>query len=521
MACSLRGLWVFNYKDSEIRLLMSRRWRTVERRVRLIQGEDYTPLPCDEVIQMKFFEILQEDTEDTKQNPNVPQLFRADFAQGSFKWNEEQEKQPEKLWPLGPICAIGDLWPVLFMFKKNVYLLTIVQLDRRVDVNQLPAVVELPEVTTAFTVLEDICDFLRPDLCITDVASISELQDYVKCALPFGAPVITNYQLLKKIRKESQSAVAEEKELPGARVPAWKPYLHKGKAKLSISIMEQVNATMYGNHREYKDSCSLAGTVYCNVEIPGIPEIGVPLYLPGSDREISMHNCAQVVGGIQGLEKATVKLSCMPPTGPFVLCRYRYPTSPMIPIDGEYQIKEMSPVDFRISLHLTLHPVVAHNFTICQVRFPFHHRGVIRRHDVKCSGGTFMVTENSTCILWNLSVRRPRAGHPLKANLLGEFTFEAKSQGHNSSHTEGRADSGAQQTSLGMCVTTMNNGEQPDSQYPFGSGSRDEHDEQPNEDRELRPWWGDTTLYGVNAYAEVFMEVPTTSHRGCTSIPRQ
>ena len=60
----------------------------------------------------------------------MPPIFREDFAHGSFHWDWEHEKCVEKLWPMGPVCALGNgrIWPVLFLYKKGYYL---VRGDRR------------------------------------------------------------------------------------------------------------------------------------------------------------------------------------------------------------------------------------------------------------------------------------------------------------------------------------------------------------------------------------------------------
>ncbi|CAE7323032.1 AP5M, partial [Symbiodinium necroappetens] len=229
------------------------------------------------------------------------------------------------------------------------------------------------------------------------------------------------------------------------RSPAWKPYLYKGKSKLTLSIVETINCTLYGKP-EYEDECFIQGTVYCCADIAGVPEVCVPISfqphtaktssgaeaeedtsLHSSPPEISVHNCAHIVGGIKPAKDESFKISCLPPTGPFVLCRYNFRRSPSIPVRGFYQLKELSPVEFRLLLQVQLHPLVSSASSSgswnCQVRLPFDHRGVIRSHDLKCTSGSFSLADHSRSIVWNLNVRRPRG--TLEANLLGELIFEA------------------------------------------------------------------------------------------------
>lgn len=417
----LRGLWIF-HAESDVRLLMSRRFPTVEKKMQRLLGEDYIALPSDEDINVMFITEILHEEEDQYIPPGIPEPFHEDFQQGSFSWSPEQETYAEKLWPMGPVCSIcnGKIWPVLFLFKKGFYLVTVVALEKKYKVDQVRAL-ELPQITAAFAVLEDICDFIPANLTISDVAGISELQYYIRSAIPFGSPVNTNYHLLRKVRHGFPNKEDEAIQ----RSPAWKPYLYKGKSKLTMSIVETVNCTLYGKP-DYKDECFIAGTVYCCADISGIPEICVPISYhndQGAPPEISVHNCAHVVGGIKATKEDAFKISCTPPTGPFVLCRYRYASSPIVPIRGFYQIKEMSPVEFRLLLQIQFHPVVGNAFWSCQVRLPFHHRGVIKSHDLKCSGGSFSITDHGQSILWNLNVRRPRGN--LETNLLGELIFES------------------------------------------------------------------------------------------------
>lgn len=417
----LRGLWIF-HAESDVRLLMSRRFPTVEKKMQRLLGEDYVALPCDEDINMIFITEILHEEEDHYIPPGIPEPFHEDFQQGSFSWNEGQEAHTEKRWPMGPISSIckGKIWPVLFLFKKGFYLVTVVGLEKKYKIEQVRAL-ELPQITAAFSVLEDVCDFIPANLTISDVAGISELQYYIRSAIPFGSPVNTNYHLLRMVRH----GFASKEDETSQRSPAWKPYLYKGKSKLTLLLLEMVNCTLYGKP-EYEDECFIAGTVYCCADISGIPEICVPISYhndQGTPPEISVHNCAHVVGGLKAAKEDSFKISCVPPTGPFVLCRYRYPKSPIIPVRGFYQIKEMSPVEFRLLLQIQLHPVVGSAFWSCQVRLPFHHRGVIKSHDLKCTGGSFSLTDHGQSILWNLNVRRPRGN--FETNLLGELIFEA------------------------------------------------------------------------------------------------
>ncbi|CAE7798247.1 unnamed protein product [Symbiodinium necroappetens] len=77
----------------------------------------------------------------------------------------------------------------------------LVQADPKTHAGERPRALDLPSVTAAFAVLEDICDFIPANLSISDVTGISELQYYIRSALPFGSPVNTNFYLLRMVRQ--------------------------------------------------------------------------------------------------------------------------------------------------------------------------------------------------------------------------------------------------------------------------------------------------------------------------------
>lgn len=413
MACSLRGLWIFR-AESEVKLMLSRRFPTVEGRVRALWKERYIEIPCDEEVSLRFLldVLLDDDTNGAAGVSGdlwskIPPPFGTEFeGNGNLGWRPAQERKREKDWPLGPICFLraptragaagrtagtgrrggsgslspsesedddeeGDsfsqcssepeegstssdgaarrarerassshskpsddngeaslqddsgrpadedvIWPCVFLAKKGFYLLAVVgllrpelvQLCHRSTPNangplsstsfQRPEAIDIPEVTAAFVLLEDVADFLSPDLSIADVDAIAELQYYLKAALPFGSPVNTNYSLLRKIRHLGFDRDADKKnyphhaknypsgiltdrsgsaELPRAhaaplhRIAAWKPFLLKDntKPRLMLSVVESVNCTIYGKPETYQDECFVHGTVYCSAEIYG------------------------------------------------------------------------------------------------------------------------------------------------------------------------------------------------------------------------------------------------------------
>lgn len=250
----LRGLWIF-HAEADVRLLMSRRFPTVERKMQRLLGDDYTALPCDEDISMMFVSEILHEREDHCIPPGIPEPFHEDFEQGSFSWKGAQEKYLERLWPMGPVCSINDgkIWPLLFLFKRGFYLVTVVALEKKYKVETVRTL-DFPQITAAFAVLEDICDFIPAALTISDVAGIAELQYYIRSAIPFGSPVNTNYQLLRLVRQ----GFPNKEEEPGQRSPAWKPYLTRASPNLVCRLLKPLLAHYMGNRNTRTNATFLA-----------------------------------------------------------------------------------------------------------------------------------------------------------------------------------------------------------------------------------------------------------------------
>ncbi|CAD7922160.1 unnamed protein product [Amoebophrya sp. A25] len=545
---------------------------------------------------------------------NLPAPFDLEFEQEAMAltWKPAQERRQEKDWPLGPVCGLNSqpesethnraagnqhhdyssastsnhLWPCVFLAKRGFYLLAAVALPPSHSHSKngnassnagRRLAVDLPEITAAFAVLEDISSFLAPDLSITDAGAIAELQYKVKCALPFGSPVNSKsagptgsknaktsstsgkHQRLSfdSLGLAKQGSSASE---PTQRVPAWKPFVvgdsvsrrkrgeqeqgngatsgcshndpHAGSSSGSgraggvmLSIVETIHCAMYG--AQHEDECFVTGTVYCSAtDLPGFPEVSVPLAFPevsgvstGSTTEssspsscsttlanstssvtsnkgscgdktgaprITVYNCAQLHH-----ERGTTRVSVIPPSTPFVLCRYRFAQLPRAPVRGFYQVKEISPMDVRLLLRLEFSPGLffdksdnfgastgpgsstrdhnagggssglsggSSNKGIMQVRLSFLSR--IKKESLQSSchltpsgtedsgeeeqkGGSFSITDSRRVIVWTVRPPKKRNAETsqasstnyggtdfcqlARASLIGELSFESPS----------------------------------------------------------------------------------------------
>ncbi|KAL2928900.1 AP-5 complex subunit mu [Bienertia sinuspersici] len=119
------------------------------------------------------------------------------------------------------------------------------------------------------------------------------LQSFVSSSMPFGTPLDLSYSNLSAIRQNGFSS----SDVPPAdiKMPAWKPYLYRGKQRMLFTIYETINAAMY-DRDEIPDSISISGQVNCRAELEGLSDVSFPLTgLNNSRIEVSsFHPCVQV-----------------------------------------------------------------------------------------------------------------------------------------------------------------------------------------------------------------------------------
>eukprot|EP00918_Siedleckia_nematoides_P069083 GHVU01150626.1.p1 GENE.GHVU01150626.1~~GHVU01150626.1.p1 ORF type:complete len:173 (-),score=8.68 GHVU01150626.1:83-601(-) len=153
---TFRALWIFRW-DENLRLLVSRRYPTVELRVRREHGSRYVPIPPDEQLQRLFYQqVLLRTSElaDISADPSLPTP--------TVSLECPSDLNVERHWPAGPIASIRipssnasagrpceELSPVVFVHKRHFVLVAAIAAKVSAD----PAdVVDMPEATCAVEV---------------------------------------------------------------------------------------------------------------------------------------------------------------------------------------------------------------------------------------------------------------------------------------------------------------------------------------------------------------------------------
>lgn len=200
-----------------------------------------------------------------------------------------------------------------------------------------------------------------------------------------------NYSNIFTMRANGFSA----SDLPSTdqKLPAWKPYLFKGKQRILFTIKETVNAALY-DRDEIPDYLSVSGQINCRAELEGMPDVSLPLVgLNSAEVEaLSYHPCIQVPE--QGVDKQAVVFS--PPLGNFVLMRYQTSSALGPPLKGFYQLSMVSEDKgaFLFKLHLMEGYKAPLTMEFCTVTMPFPRRRIVSL-DGTPSAGTVSTSDHS------------------------------------------------------------------------------------------------------------------------------
>lgn len=233
-----------------------------------------------------------------------------------------------------------------------------------------------------------------------------------------GTPLDLSYANISSIKVNGfSSSDAPSSDL---KLPAWKPYLFKGKQRIMFTVHETVNAAMY-DRDEIQDTLSVSGLVNCRAELEGLPDVSFPLVGMHTSRTevISFHPCAQIPE--HGVDKQAVVFS--PPLGNFVLMRYQSSCSLGPPVKGFYQMSMVSEDEgaFLFKLHIMEGYKSPFAMELCIVSMPFPRRHVISLEGTP-STGTVSHTEHA--IEWKIiSSGRSVSGKSIEATFPGTIKF--------------------------------------------------------------------------------------------------
>ena len=360
-----------------MKLVTSRRFRTVEKRFKKACEEGhspYKPIPADADVVTHFTAcILQDRDRDHISLTSISESLAKEFHGLVFRYDEYQEHSlVEKEWPMGPTSSIGGVWPFIYTSTDGDYSEAPPKHGDRFFVAGVLAVysagrqpvIELPELTAAIGVLEEVSQFLpQTSVSYPTAAIASKFQFYLKSALPFGSPVLTSFDDLRQFNATSiattDAALLNQAAtgVSSQRIPSWKPFpilpVSGGStsASLKLHVVEHVCFALSGKEVA---KCTVAGQIVCDCDIPGTPEITLPLQCGLSRPSLTLHGCARLLS--ESTDKL-MKISFVPLSSAFPVACYNYPSlshSTAFPVEASFRLFQISPTQFRFRLTVRL-----------------------------------------------------------------------------------------------------------------------------------------------------------------------
>ncbi len=134
-------------------------------------------------------------------------------------------------------------------------------------------------------------------------------------AIVNGAVLDTGIQSIESLCKPSSQKPTKQPQ------PFFKPHLFKGgRQRLSFKVVESITGQILPGGAPAEASFRLKGSVLCNAEIEGLPDITIPLAAAREDfLDVLVHECTRSYGSIH---KQPEVLCFSPPLGWFQLASY-------------------------------------------------------------------------------------------------------------------------------------------------------------------------------------------------------
>jgi hypothetical protein len=411
--------------DGSGNVLLSRRFSTVERRVRLRHdaalcseekgGNNYFPyhairVPNDE----EFSTMFRDDFLDHFHHSSSPEY-------PIFGLQRRKKGGRETATPASDNAGELVLWPTVMLHRLGVFLVAVPEVDgfpiAKVP-EQRPRAIQLPCVTAAFALLESLVSVISPCAPAFESDNLAIVQCQISSMMPFGTPLETDAQVINEIHakgfKDSETNVQKR--------PAWKPYiLLKENQKLRLHVQEEVLSMQYGRDG-VDDVWKLSGRITCDAHLNGVPRVSLPLNNAAMLTDLIVDNCA-----LPPAEIDSKLIIFTPPNRGIELCRYNFqlPAKTKLPLHGTYHVTERTHSQVQVDLKLCwgLKDQFKGLMKECSVRLPWKNKCRVAFHNLTASHGAVVMATKENVLVWTLGKRFIEQGQD--GWLRGTVTFAA------------------------------------------------------------------------------------------------
>ncbi|KAK7504870.1 hypothetical protein BaRGS_00003898 [Batillaria attramentaria] len=371
---SVRHIWIIqlpNVQNKTVKVLLSRKFPTVEKHACLVGGDGYVRVAPD---------------------PQMARLLMQEVGYGPAgrKFVADRDSCRERLQK--PVFKVrteeGDLWP-LVVLQQNDLLLCCLPLVDCPDALQDRSLVAIPSVSVGFALLCCLAEALR--VPSQELATrLTELPAFLNEAAPFGCVRDTCADsVLAKLTNRPIMLPKSEK------LAAWKPVLHRGKSSIHLGITEFIRASQC-NQEEMRDTMEVYGTITCRAELEGVSSdiilnvshapdsLSIPL------DQLTVHPCV-------------LSADSAPLPNTFALCHYSAHRLQELPIFGSFTMKQqLDPQRLHVSVLLKLSDQIRNSFDYCELQIPLYNSPQVVSFDSNPSQGMVTLSPDRRIVVWNI-----------------------------------------------------------------------------------------------------------------------
>ncbi|KAH8738566.1 hypothetical protein FG386_003689 [Cryptosporidium ryanae] len=234
----IRGIWLFgNSLKGNLELILSRRFKTVENRVKELLGESsYVNVPDDNKILNWFLNKVLCENVSKFPSENVPLLFKNNTLGGVFSVDNIRTSDCDKIdiKSLSHIslnqllnymhiknedCKDRYVWPFMYSFKNGFFILILLSLEESILINpkilniyrsfcgnffeyknekknksDIFETIKLVEIRVALQLLEDLLVVIGINQQ-GNLIDVNKIQKIWRIMIPFGSPILDNKEV--------------------------------------------------------------------------------------------------------------------------------------------------------------------------------------------------------------------------------------------------------------------------------------------------------------------------------------
>lgn len=435
---SLRAIYIL-VSDYPNCCLFSRKFPTIENRLKSAMKDEYTPIRNnDKIIIQSFFnqiirnELLQEEFKYQPYNENIEidhNKFEELVKEIDLKFNLDNFKYYSEC----PIVTLDiennkSLWPCLYVKKYKLYAIAFPNIDndlytkilkeKEYNVYQAKKAYEEQDssILLSFTLLESLLNYI----CEMKIFEENKLHTLISNMVPFGNINETNFTFMcdtlnfhnqNYVNKNiifsnfinGRNSLSKEEKV---QTPGWSTVLSKnGSDKFYLEMEEELKFVKFPKEGSKEKYCNiLLCDILCKADLSTICEITLPIKEKKMKclGNLRVHPCAKIED--MNILNETTRIIFFPPNNKITLgvSEIENISQSKIPIIASLQLKEANQNEVKVYLKIKIAENAIGKFEYFYITIPLKHFGTIVDTKIMVQVGEVSLVNNKTSLLWDL-----------------------------------------------------------------------------------------------------------------------